>query len=923
MESGNFRLPAQLNIREGNPAENFRKWKRHYDVYSTANGFEGKSKKQQTAMLLHCAGPDVVDLVDQLKFTAESDKEDPKIVLQKLEEYCQEHTSEVLESFKFWNLPQEDTFDTFLTALMKRAQFCNFGDMAERMVRDKIVFTVKGQAQELLLRERNLTLKKTIEIMRSLETSTTQMHEMNLTKATDSANNHPMEANINKVRAFGQTRSPVARRSGNGEMMTMRYDFNYCGQSHLNKRNSCPAWGKICAFCKGRNHFESKCHKKTRVRAVEVENDPITADPNDRWLAAVNQGTTGRATILMQINGKEVRFHIDTAADVNTIRQEFVMKEQVKPTRIRLRMWNESKMIPIGETILQMSNPRDGTVTNVEFVVVQNSYANLLGLKTISDLGLITLNQEKYIAKIGKTTDLGNFGISSLTLDPTVKPRALPCRKIPFAIEEKVQKGLNDLVDRGILAKVNKPTPWVSQMAVVKKPSGALRICLDPQPLNADYYRLPVLQDILPKLHKARIFSKFDVQEAYWHVQLDDEASYLTTMITPFGRYRWLRLPFGLKVSSEIFQRRLTEALGDLPQTFCIADDIIVVGQGQNDSDAKKDLVLHADLLKKRCHNRNIKLNERKAVTEQKEVTFMGHVITADCIRPDLNKVLAIRDMPTPQNIHDARRLCGMIQYLARFLPDLADMLEPIRALTRKNTQWDWNTDCQDSLRRIKNAISEAPVLQYFDPEKTLTLQVDSSLHGVGAVILQDGKPIEYASRALSNAERNWAQIEKEALAVVFGLERFDQYTYGREVIVKNDHKPLMNIFKKPLSQAPKRLQNLIIRLHRYCFEFKYTSGAQLHIADALSRAHLITETHPTKIMSVDALYFIPDKQIQEVEEETSKDATLQQLKQVITEGWPSQKQDIPSCIQPYYDLRDTLSVQNGVIVKGERILIP
>ena len=271
-------------------------------------------------------------------------------------------------------------------------------------------------------------------------------------------------------------------------------------------------------------------------------------------------------------------------------------------------------------------------------------------------------------------------------------------------------------------------------MAVEKKSSGALPICLDLQPLNAalqrEHYRLPVLQDILPKLHKARIFSKFDVQEAYWHVQLDDKASYLTTMITTFGRYRWLRLPFGLTVSSEIFQRRLTEALGDLPQTFCIADDIIVVGQGQNDCDAKKDLFLHAALLKKRCHNRTIKLNERKAVTEQKEVTFMGHVITADGIRPDHNKVWAIRDMPTPQNIHDARRLCGMIQYLARFLPDLADMLEPIRALTRKNTQWDWNTDCHDSLHKIKNAISEAPVLHYFDPEKTLTLQVDSSLHG-------------------------------------------------------------------------------------------------------------------------------------------------------------------------------------------------
>ena len=477
----------------------------------------------------------------------------------------------------------------------------------------------------------------------------------------------------------------------------MRFDCNYCGQSHPNTRTSCPAWGKTCSYCKGRNHFEMKCYKKTNIRAIEIEDESTSNDSNDRWLAAVTQGTTRRATVLMNINGKDVRFHIDSAADVNTISQEFVKKDQVKPTQIRLRMWNDSKMIPIGETILPMSNPRDGKVANVDFVVVENKFSNLLGLKTICELGLITLNQEKYIAKITNTTNLGNLGVTSLTVDPTVNPRALPCRKIPFAIEEKVQKELNNLLDRGILAKVNKPTPWVSQMAVVQKSSGALRICIDPQPLNSalqrEHYRLPVLQDILPKLHKARIFSKFDVQEAYWHVQLDEEASHLTTMITPFGRYRWLRLPFGLKVSSEIFQRRLTEVLGDLPQTFCIADDIMVVGQGENDIDAKKDLLLHVDLLKKRCHDNNIKLNESKAVTEQKEVTFMGHIITCDGIRPDDNKVLAIKDMPTPQNVHDARRLCGMIQYLARFLPDLADILEPIRNLTRKNTPWDWNND--------------------------------------------------------------------------------------------------------------------------------------------------------------------------------------------------------------------------------------
>ena len=342
MENANFHLPPQLNIREGNPAENFRKWKRHYDVYSIASGFSEKSNKQQTAMLLHCAGPDIVDLVDQLKFTEDADKENPTIVLQKLEEYCQEHTSEVLETFKFWNLQQQDTFDTFLTALLQRAQYCNFGDLTERMVRDKIVFTVKGKAQQLLLQEKDLTFKKTVEIMRSLEASSKQMLEMNQTKTAEVVNTQPADANIDKVRAPPNNRSPATKQTWKTENK-MRYDCNYCGQNHQNQRNSCPAWGKSCTFCRGRNHFESKCRKKTSVRAVESQEGPNQDDSDDRWLAAVTQGTTKRATVLMQVNDKDIRFHIDSAADVNTINQEFVKKDQVQPTQQRLRMWNDSK----------------------------------------------------------------------------------------------------------------------------------------------------------------------------------------------------------------------------------------------------------------------------------------------------------------------------------------------------------------------------------------------------------------------------------------------------------------------------------------------------------------------------------------------------------------------------------------------------
>lgn len=158
----------------------------------------------------------------------------------------------------------------------------------------------------------------------------------------------------------------------------------------------------------------------------------------------------------------------------------------------------------------------------------------------------------------------------------------------------------------------------------------------------------------------------------------------------------------------------------------------------------------------------------------------MGHKISAAGIEPDRAKVAAILDMPPPTDVHGVRRLCGMIQYLAKFMPNLANDLGPIRALTQKGHEWNWTEKCDEVLKRVKEKITKAPVLVFFYPKEELTLQVDSSMNGLGAAILQNGRPIEYASRALTKAEQRWAQIEKETLALVFGLERFDQYTYGQ-----------------------------------------------------------------------------------------------------------------------------------------------
>ena len=422
-------------------------------------------------------------------------------------------------------------------------------------------------------------------------------------------------------------------------------------------------------------------------------------------------------------------------------------------------MWNKSHQKPLGETTLTVINPRNGEKNDVAFTVVNNELSCLLGLQTIQEMGLITVNDDTFISQVSGIEPLGDLGEAKLDVDPNVSPRALPCRKVPIALQDEVKRDLDNLVKRGVVIPINEPTKWISQMATVRKANGKLRLCIDPQPLNValmrEHYKLSTFDDVLPKLHNAKVFSKIDTKEAYWHVKLDEQSSKLTTMITPSGRYRWARLPFGLKVSSEHFQKRLHHAIADLNGVVCVADDIIIVGCGTTQELADRDHAKNLEILMERCRKCNIRVNEENMALKQTEVEFLGHKITRDGIEASQKKVQAIVEMSAPTDVTGVRRLCGMVQYLARYTPNLADDLEPIHALTRSNTEFVWSQVCQDAFSRLKRKLSETPVLAYYNPDETLVLQVDSSKDGLRAALMQNGKPIEHASRNLRSNERN------------------------------------------------------------------------------------------------------------------------------------------------------------------------
>ena len=484
-------------------------------------------------------------------------------------------------------------------------------------------------------------------------------------------------------------------------------------------------------------------------------------------------------------------------------------------------------------------------------------------------------------------------------------------------------------------------------MVIARKANGNLRLCLDPKPLSKAlkrwHFPMPLIEDILPDLGKAKIFTKVDFKDGYWQIKLTEESSLLTTFATPFGRYKWNRMPFGISPASEIFQLRLHEAVEGLDRVYAIADDILVAGAGDTMKDAVADHDLKIKKLLRQCQERNIKLNKQKVAFKQTEVPYIGHLLTSKGVKADPSKVEAVLRMERPTDVTGVQRIMGTVGYLAKFLPRLSEVSQALRQLTKKGIEFLWDKVHDRAFSRIKEMVIAPPLLKYYEREKDLVIQCDASEGGLGAALLQDGRPLAYASRALTAAERKYAQIKKELLAIVFSTERFHQYTYGRSVIVESDHKPLEAILAKPLVSAPKRLQRMILRLQRYGLDVRYKKGSELHLADTLSR-HYPKLAEATQDPSEHVLFarsafeagLEVEQDLQEINHllvseheaemfgvETKNDEVLQAVKAIVQSGWPAEKRKLPATVAIYYDLRDELVIQDGLLFRGDRLVVP
>ena len=505
-----------------------------------------------------------------------------------------------------------------------------------------------------------------------------------------------------------------------------------------------------------------------------------------------------------------------------------------------------------------------------------------------------------------------------IQLKSDCKPVQHPPRQVAVSLKPAYQTELKRLLALGVIAEVKEHTEWINSVVPVKKSDGTLCLCLDPKDLNKAIHRNQwysrTIDDILPKLGDSSCFTLLDAASGFWHVLLDYESSILTTFNTPWGKYRWLRLPFGLKISGDVFQERLDRVLMGVSNVTGIADDVLCHGKTAIQHNATVSTLLET------ARANHLVFNPKKFVFRSRDCSFFGGNLTPEGYKADPKKVEAILEMKPPQNLQDLQSYLGLVNYLSRFSPGLAEITAPLRELCKKHTVFAWESSQQQAFDAIKKLITKAPVLAYFDKTKSSVIQADASKKGLGAVLLQDGKPVIYTSRSITETEKNYSNIERELLSVVFALERLHHYVYGYTVIVQTDHLPLVSIWKKSIAASSARLQRLLLRLSQYDIDIQYLKGKDNIIADALSRVSPLPfsatddDSEFIPVYMLTAEFPADAKSIADFKRANAEDNVSSILIKTVVDGWPDSRKDCDPLILDYWNFRDEVSVENGLI---------
>ena len=847
----------------------------------------------------------------------------------------------IAERFHFHRRGQgvDESVAEYVAELRKLATHCRFGGYLEEALRDRLVCGLREEStQRALLTENELTLARALEIAQSREAvlmNAQRLKEPSLT--------------VKKVTTrTDTTMSSKCIRCGSSKHLADRCQFRQATCFKCNKP------GHIARVCRsggkpvGLSKPTSQPYQGRNTLSVDDSAEEESAIDNISVFAV---GTSQVRPILIKIavNGTTIEMEVDTGAAVSLVSERTWMqiRGQVKLQKadVVLRAYNHMRLKVLGEAELQVQY--GGRRYELLLRVVKEDGPSLIGKDWLQQIKLdwsamchwITPSQSDQMVKtlMHKYADvfkaeLGTMkGIKAkLVLKAEVVPKFIRPRPIPFALKEAVEQELRHHEEQGILRRITHSS-WAAPIVVVPKKDGRVRLCGDykmtiNQYLEVDCYPLPKPNDLFATLAGGQKFSKIDLSQAYQQLVLEEESCELVVINTHIGLFSYTRLPFGVASAPALFQRAMDSILKGIAGVICYIDDILVTG---------KDDAQHLQALEQvlsRLQKAGLTIQKNKCVFMARSVEYLGHVVDAEGLHTTPEKLKAILEAPAPKDLNQMRSFLGLVNYYARFIPNLSTVLHPLNRLLRKDVSWEWDELCEEAFQLAKQSLASSRVLVHYDPTLPLKLAGDASEYGVGAVlshVCPDGseRPVAFASRTLSSSERNYAQLEKEALSLIFGVRKFHQYLYGRPFTLYTDHKPLTTILGSKAgipTLAAARLQRWALLLSTYQYTIEYRSTACHANADGLSRLPLQStgeeeDVTAATVFNVAQLESLPVT-AEQLRAATGCDQILGKVLLLTQKGWPTKVNDD---LKPYWIRRDEITIESGCLLWGVRVLVP
>ena len=594
-------------------------WKafRQHCEFTFGGPLKRKSEEEKCNYLMIWIGDKGRDIYNTWELTAEEAKK-LDTYYTKYETYVKPKSNKVFARYKFHQKVQQEgeSFEQFLTDLKLLVKDCGYADPDE-MVRDRVVIGCHAtKTREKLIQEgSDLTLEKAIDIARTDEMSKAQLKTM--TTENPSINS----VNQKKQKSHKKTKS--------GREKFTSKDCSRCGYQH--DKGKCPAQGKRCAKCQKLNHFASVCQSKITVRkGIHYVEEAEDSDEElfVGCITSVNVVDMGEWYEDLRIESKTVKFQLDTGAKVNVISDKVIQDLDIEchyeKTLVKLKSYSGHQIPTKG--VVTLPCEYKGKVFPVKFHVIEIEAPSVLSGQTCKEMGLLArihslqqhniperptdLDQSILVEYPDLFQGLGCLpGEHTIKLDPSVPPVVHPPRKVPVSLKEKIKDELDRMEKAGVIVRQTGPTDWVNSMVAVVKPN-KIRICIDPRDLNAairrEHFPMTTIEEVVASMPQAKVFSVLDATSGYWQVKLDEESSKLCTFNTPFGRYRFTRLPFGIKSAPEVFQNCMSELFADVDGVKVIVDDLLIWGKDDDEHDARLKQVLD------RARKVNLKFNAKK-----------------------------------------------------------------------------------------------------------------------------------------------------------------------------------------------------------------------------------------------------------------------------------------------------------------------